>query len=160
MIIWITVREFGEFIIIALFHNTPLWVIVLTAMLLLILLFTKAGWRVGRLSEIIGPIVLLMITFVIILNVGNMNWDYMRPIYHDSGWLPILKGSYTPVAAFFGEAVMMMMFVFFMDKPEQASSRAMWGVGLAVFMVTIGTLAVILTFGPNLSSSFCIRFTI
>ena len=45
MIIWITVREFGEFIIIALFHNTPLWVIVLTAMLLLILLFTKAGWR-------------------------------------------------------------------------------------------------------------------
>ena len=55
---------------------------------------------IGRLSEIIGPIVLLMITFVIILNVGNMNWDYMRPIYHDSGWLPILKGSYTPVAAF------------------------------------------------------------
>ena len=49
---------------------------------------------------------------------------------------------------------MMMMFVFFMDKPEQASSRAMLGVGLAVFMVTIGTLAVILTFGPNLSSSF------
>ena len=43
-----------------------------------------------------------MITFVIILNIGNMNWDYMRPIYHDSGWLPILKGSYTPVAAFSG----------------------------------------------------------
>lgn len=155
MIIWITVREFGEFIIIALFHNTPLWVIVLTAMLLLIFIIYQGGVEgIGRLSEIIGPIVLLMITFVIILNIGNMNLDYMRPIYHDSGWLPILKGSYTPVAAFFGEAVMMMMFVFFMDKPEQASSRAMWGVGLAVFMVTIGTLAVILTFGPNLSSSF------
>lgn len=60
----------------------------------------RRGEGIGRLSEIIGPIVLLMITFVIILNVGNMNWDYMRPIYHDSGWLPILKGSYTPVAAF------------------------------------------------------------
>ena len=42
----ITVREFGEFIIIALFHNTPLWVIVFTAMLLLILSFTKEGWKV------------------------------------------------------------------------------------------------------------------
>ncbi len=101
MIIWITVREFGEFIIIALFHNTPLWVIVFTAMLLLIFIIYQGGVEgIGRLSEIIGPIVLLMITFVIILNVGNMNWDYMRPIYHDSGWLPILKGSYTPVAAF------------------------------------------------------------
>lgn len=104
MIIWITVREFGEFIIIALFHNTPLWVIVFTAMLLLIFIIYQGGVEgIGRLSEIIGPIVLLMITFVIILNVGNMNWDYMRPIYHDSGWLPILKGSYTPVAAFLEE---------------------------------------------------------
>ncbi|PEA52861.1 hypothetical protein CON64_21945 [Bacillus pseudomycoides] len=151
----ITVREFGDFIITALFHNTPLWVIVFTAMLLLIFIIYQGGVEgIGRLSEIVGPMVLLMITFVIILNLSNMNFGYMRPIYHDSGWLPILKGSYTPVAAFFGESVMMTMFVFFMDKPDQAPSRAMWGVGLAVFMITIGTLAVILTFGPNLPSRF------
>ena len=151
----ITVREFGDFIITALFHNTPLWVIVFTAMVLLIFIIYQGGVEgIGRLSEIVGPMVLLMITFVIILNLGNMNWHYMLPIYQDSGWLSILKGSYTPVAAFFGESLMMTMFVFFMDKPDQASSRAMWGVGLAVFMVTIGTLAVILTFGPNLPSRF------
>ncbi|WP_369903657.1 endospore germination permease [Bacillus manliponensis] len=151
----ITVREFGDFIITVLFHNTPLWVIVFTAMLLLIFIIYQGGVEgIGRLSEIVGPVVLLMITFVIILNLGNMNWSYMLPIYQDSGWLSILKSSYTPVAAFFGEALMMTMLVFFMDKPEQASSRAMWGVGLAVFMVTLGTLAVILTFGPNLPSSF------
>ena len=96
----ITVREFGEFIIIALFHNTPLWVIVLLRCYCSFYHLPRRGGRYWTFKEIIGPIVLLMITFVIILNVGNMNWDYMRPIYHDSGWLPILKGSYTPVAAF------------------------------------------------------------
>ncbi|MGE7852919.1 GerAB/ArcD/ProY family transporter [Bacillus paramycoides] len=159
LLIWywingITVREFGDFIITALFHNTPLWVIVFTAMLLLIFIIYQGGvGGIGRLSEIVGPMALLMIIFVIISNFGNMNWRYMLPIYQDSGWYPILKGSYPPVAVFFGESVMMTMLVFFMDKPDQASSRAMWGVGLAVFMVTIGTLAVILTFGPNLPSS-------
>ncbi|WP_307410033.1 GerAB/ArcD/ProY family transporter [Neobacillus ginsengisoli] len=157
--IGIITREFGDFMITALFHKTPLWVIVFTAMLLLIFIMYQGGIEgIGRLSEIVGPMILLMITILIILNLGNMNWHYMLPIYQDSGWLPILKGSYPPMASFFGEPVMMTMFVFFMDKPDQASSRAMWGIGLAVSMVTIGTLAVIFTFGPVLPSRLLFPF--
>jgi len=157
--IGIITREFGDFVITALFHKTPLWVIAFTAMLLLIFIMYQGGIEgIGRLSEIVGPMILLMITVIIILNLDNMNWHYMLPIYQDSGWLPILKGSYPPMASFFGEPVMMTMFVFFMDKPNQASTRAMWGVGLAVTMVTIGILAVIFTFGPNLPSRLLFPF--
>jgi spore germination protein KB len=128
-------------------------------MLLLIFITYQGGIEgVGRLSEIVGPLVLLMITVLIILDLGNMNWHYILPIYQDTGWLPILKGSYIPMASFFGESVMMTMLVFFMEKPNQASSRAMWGLGVAVFMVCIGTLAVILTFGPVLPSRLLYSF--
>lgn len=157
--IGVIVREFGDFMITALFHKTPLWVIIFTTMLLLIFIMYQGGIEgIGRLSEIVGPIVILMITVLIILDLGNMHWHYILPIYHDSGLLPILKGSYTPMASFFGESVMMTMFVFFMEKPEQASTRAMWGIGLAVFMVSVGTLAVIFTFGPNLPSRLLYPF--
>jgi spore germination protein KB len=157
--IGIIVHEFSEFLITALFHKTPMWVIVFTAMILLIFLMYQGGVEgIGRLSEIVGPMVLLMIAVLIFLNFGNMNWHYMLPIYQDSGWLPILKGSYTPMASFFGESVMMTMLVFFMDKPDQASSRAMWGIGLAVSLVTVGTLVVIFTFGPVLPSRLLYPF--
>ncbi|MEH7117157.1 endospore germination permease [Neobacillus vireti] len=158
-VIGVIVREFGDFMITALFHKTPLWVIIFTTMLLLIFITYQGGVEgIGRLSEIVGPIVLLMITVLIILDLGNMNWHYILPIYHDSGFLPILKGSFPPMASFFGESVMMTMFVFFMEKPDKASTRAMWGIGVAVFMVSIGTLAVILTFGPNLPSRLLYPF--
>lgn len=155
----VIVREFGDFIITALFHKTPLWVIVFATMLLLIFIIYQGGIEgIGRLSEIVGPMVLLMITVLLILDLSNMNWHYMLPLYQDSGWLPILKGSYTPMASFFGESVMMTMFVFFMEKPDQASSRAMWGIGIAVLMISIGTLAVIFTFGPSLPSRLLYPF--
>jgi spore germination protein KB len=151
--------EFGDFIITALFHKTPLWVIIFTIMLLLTFLMYQGGIEgIGRLSEIVGPMVLLMIGVLLILDVKDMDWHHMLPIYQDSGLSSILKASFTPMASFFGESVMMTMFVFFMDKPDQASSRAIWGIGLAVFMVTIGTLAVIFTFGPGLPSRLLYPF--
>jgi spore germination protein KB len=157
--IGIIVREFSDFIITALFHKTPIWIIVLMTILLLIFIIYQGGVEgIGRLSEIVGPMVLLMIVVLIILNMGNMNWHYMLPVYQDTGLMTILKGSFTPMASFFGESVMMTMFLFFMDKPGQASSRAMWGIGVAVFMVTLGTLAVIFTFGPVLPSRLLYPF--
>ncbi|NRD77001.1 endospore germination permease [Bacillus sp. BRMEA1] len=158
-VIGLIVREFGDFIITALFQQTPLWVIVFTVMLLLVLIIYQGGIEgIGRLSEIVGPMVLLMVTVLIFLDIKDMDWHQMLPIYQDSGLSVILKASYTPMASFFGESVMMTMFVYFMDQPNQASSRAMWGIGTAVFMVTIGTLAVIFTFGPALPSSLLYPF--
>jgi spore germination protein KB len=158
-VIGLIAREFGEFMITALFHKTPLWVIVFTTLLLVMFIVYQSGVEgIGRLSEIIGPMVLLMIIVLITLDLGNMNWRYMLPIFQDTGWFPILKGSFTPMTSFFGESVMMVMFVFFMDQPNQAISRAMWGIGVAVSMVSIGTLAVIFTFGPNLPSRLLYPF--
>ncbi|MDR7002095.1 spore germination protein KB [Neobacillus niacini] len=155
----IIIREFGDFIITALFHKTPLWVIVFTTILLLIFLMYQGGVEgIGRLSEIVGPMVLLMILVILFLGVKDMDWHHMLPIYQDSGLPAIFKASYTPMASFFGESVMMTMFVFFMDKPDQAPSRSMWGIGLAVSMVTIGTFAVIFTFGPGLPSRLLYPF--
>lgn len=65
-------------------------------------------------------------------------------------WLLILKGSLTP-ASYFCECVMLTTLLSFLVKPDQGPSRAMWGVGIAVIAVTVSTLSVILTFGPELS---------
>lgn len=90
----IIIREFGDFMITALFHKTPLWIIVFTTILLLIFLMYQGGVEgIGRLSEIIGPMVLLMITIILILAVKDMDWHYILPIYQDTGLSTIFKAS-------------------------------------------------------------------
>ncbi|MCF8568287.1 spore germination protein [Alicyclobacillus tolerans] len=143
----IILRQSSDFIHLALFHKTPIWAIVLLALIPMVYVTYQGGIEgIGRCSEFLGPIIFLSITAVLIFNFQNLHWDRILPIYADSGWVSILKGS-VPTISFLGESVMMTMLMAFMSKPEEGPSRALWGVGLASVFVAISTLSVILTFG-------------
>ncbi len=148
----IILRESSDFLHLALFHKTPLFVIAFTMVMLMVYVTYQGGIEsIGRCSEVFGPIIFLVILLTFILSFTNIHWQRLLPMYADSGAMSILKGAIPP-AAFLGESVMMMMLTCFMEEPNKSPSRSMWGVGIASLFVCIATVMVLTTFGPSLSS--------
>lgn len=145
------VRQSSDFLHIAMFHKTPLFVLIFTMLILMVYVTYQGGIEsIGRCSEIFGPIVFLMIILSFILSFNQVHWGRLLPVYADSGWLSIFKGS-VPMASFLGQGVIMMMITAFMAEPNKAPSYALWGVGIASAIVCGTTVIVITTFGPAVS---------
>lgn len=150
--IGVIMRDFGDFIITALFHNTPIWGVVLLTLLVVVYLVIQGGPEgIGRCSEVIGPVILLMIVVLIALDFGNIEWRELFPVYVDSGWRAIAKGSTMPLS-FFGESMMILMLTAFLKNPQTQAMKAVWGVATATALACLATIAVIATFGAELSS--------
>lgn len=147
-IIGIILRGFGDFTITLLFSSTPSWLVLLTMVMLMIYVTYSGGIEgIGRCSEVFGIMVILMVVLLILLSIPNMDVHKVLPVLADSGLSPILKGTLTPVL-YLGESVMIMMFVSFMAQPTQALSKAIWGVALSAFFVSMATFSVLMIFGP------------
>jgi spore germination protein KB len=149
----IVLREFADFIKLVALDKTPVWIImILIISLMTYLTYSAAITGIGRFSQIAGPILFLTLIVSFILSLGNVRWHQLLPVYADSGWLNILKGSIFP-GTFFGESFILLVIVSFMDNPKKALSRSMLGVGLTAFMVLTATIMVLLVFGPNFSAN-------
>lgn len=157
-IIGIILRGFGDFTITILLPSTPPWILLLSMLMLMIYVTYSGGIEgIGRCSEVFGPIVILMVVLLVILSVPNMDFHKILPVFSDTGLRPILKGTLTPLN-FLGESVMIMMFVSFMAQPKQALSRAIWGVALSSFLVSVSALSVLMIFGPEIAAK--LRFPV
>ncbi|NRF93208.1 endospore germination permease [Paenibacillus frigoriresistens] len=150
--IGVILRDSSDFILMTLFHKTPLIVLVVLMLYLIVYVTYQGGIEgIARCSEVIGPIIFLVIILTLILNYNNIEWKRILPIYADSGWMSILKGGLSPVS-FFGESVSIMMLICFMAEPSKGVSRTIWGVGFASFFTCISTLAVLMVFGSGLTA--------
>jgi spore germination protein KB len=149
----VVLRSFADFIHLIALDRTPVWIIMILMLGLMTYLTYSGGITgIGRFSQIAGPILFLTIFVSFILSLGNVRWHQLLPVYADSGWLNILKGSLSP-ASFFGESFMLLVIVSFMHNPQKAPSRSMLGVGITAFMVLTATIMVLLVFGPNFSAN-------
>jgi spore germination protein KB len=149
-------RSFADFLHLVLVDSTPIWMIMLLLIGVTIYLTYTAGINgIGRFCELMGPIIILMLLLCIILNIGNVDLHQLMPIYFDSGWLNILKGSLAPAFWFAGPFTFLVI-ISFMQHPQKALSRSILGVGTTIFLVSVSTLMVLLVFGPNLAAK--IRF--
>ncbi|WP_310360781.1 GerAB/ArcD/ProY family transporter [Neobacillus drentensis] len=145
-------REFAEFTITILLPTTPLWVLVLTMLLLLIYITYSGGIEgIGRCSEVFGPIILLSVFILLILSVSIFNYKNFLPVFSDTGFVPILKGTLHPLS-FLGESVMMLMLLSFMDQPNKGPKRAVWGIAAASCLVSTVAIWVLLILGPEIAS--------
>ncbi|WML23886.1 endospore germination permease [Neobacillus sp. OS1-33] len=145
-------REFAEFTITILLPTTPMWVLVLTMLLLLIYITYSGGIEgIGRCSEVFGPIILLSVLILLILSVSIFNYKNFLPVFSDTGFVPILKGTLHPLS-FLGESVMMLMLLSFMDQPNKGPKRAVWGIAAASCLVSTVAIWVLLVLGPEIAS--------
>ncbi|KIL41929.1 membrane protein [Gordoniibacillus kamchatkensis] len=159
ILMWVSVtgiilREYADFVFVALFSSTPLWIVILIMLGAIVYVTYSGGLRsISRCSEIIGPITVLSTILVILLSVKDWNWLRILPVYSNSGLLPIVKGGLSP-ASFLAESFMVVMLIAFMTKPERALVSSLAGVAAASFAVLVMTLFIIMVLGPNLPAKF------
>lgn len=146
----IILREFADFVYLALFSSTPLWIVILIMLGTIVYVTYNGGLRsIGRCSEIIGPISTIGSFLIIFFSVNDWDWHRLLPVYSNTGFLPIVKGSLGP-ASFLGESFMVVMLIAFMSKPQRALISSLFGVAAASVAVLAMTMIVIMVFGPNL----------
>ncbi|OKP95458.1 endospore germination permease [Paenibacillus sp. P46E] len=157
-IIPIVLRQFTDLVQIMLLQGTPKEAIILL-MVLLIVYATFAGGieGIGRCSEFLGPVILIMVTLVLVANGNNIHWKNILPVYVDNGMKGIIKGSLAP-ASYLGHSVEYLMLASFLRRPRKGAPFAFGAVISAVFFVLITTVMVIATIGvslaPNMSYPF------
>lgn len=151
LLIWyivagIIMREYADFVHLALFTATPMWIIIL--LMLLVMIYTVYGGVhiIARCSEIIGPFIFVSIILIIILPMNNLHPLRLLPILPPGGLHSIYKGSIGAIS-FMGESIMIMMLIAFMSDKNKVISTALWGVGLSSLLVISGTLNVIMILG-------------
>ncbi|SEN14805.1 endospore germination permease [Paenibacillus sp. OV219] len=158
-LMWIAItglilREFADFVFIALFSKTPLWTISLIMLAAVVYITSTGGLTsIGRCSEIIGPISIIGSLLIILLSVKDWNLFNLLPVYANTGLLPIMKGSLFP-ASFIAESFMIVMLIAFLPKPERAMAASILGVTAASISILFITFIVILVFGPHLAGHF------
>ncbi|REE81479.1 spore germination protein (amino acid permease) [Paenibacillus taihuensis] len=145
-------RTFADFIHLILLDSTPVWVIMLLMLALMLYMTLNGGLSgIGRFCEIAGPVTLAALVVSFLLNLGNIEWHYMKPFYADSGWQAILKASYPP-ASFFGESFMLLVIVSYLDKPRKAMPASLLSVAITLLFVIAAAITCLLVFGPNVAA--------
>ncbi|WP_019910154.1 GerAB/ArcD/ProY family transporter [Paenibacillus sp. HW567] len=157
-IIPIVLRQFTDMVHIMLLQATPKEAIILL-MILLIVYATYAGGieSLGRCSEFLGPIILVMVSIALIASINNVDWKNILPVYADSGITGILGGALAP-ASYLGHSIEYLMFASFMSKPRKGVPYALGAVISAVFFVLMATIMIIFTIGVNLAPNMWYPF--
>lgn len=106
----------------------------------------------SRTSEIITPLVLLMLLLVIALIYPQIDARLFFPML-ENGIVPVLKGAYTP-AVFFAETIVMVMLIPYLNKPSGASRSiiiAVLIVGLFQLMIMAVVIGIFNCLAQNMN---------
>ncbi|SFF42651.1 spore germination protein KB [Paenibacillus algorifonticola] len=146
----IVLRQFVDVIQIMILPETPKAAVMLI-MLLLIVYTTHSGGivSIARCSEILGPIIILMVLLAMAASFNNIDLKYLLPVYADSGIGGIAKGTLAP-ASYLGHSVEYLMLASFLYQPRKGAPYAYWGVITAAFFALIAMLMATITLGVNI----------
>lgn len=151
-VISLILRDEFLFIRLSVLYKTPAWVVIGTMLGVVIYTVYHGGIEaIGRVSELWGPILMIILALTFALTINNLNAPMLLPVYADTGPGPILQGALAPVSLL-GESVLLMMLFPFVEHPGKGTRKAvLLGVALSSVMLLFGVLWVIMTFGPAVS---------
>ncbi len=139
------IREFGEFLTIAVMPETPLSVFTITIVLLAAWAVSQGLEVIGRMCEFVFPLAIAATLFLVLLASGEANFTNIGPVLL-MDWKKWLAGSFIP-NAWMGEIVLLSMVVPFVYRPQKSQWWIAGGVLTVGFILVIITLAVTLVFG-------------
>lgn len=142
-------RDEFLFIRLSVLYKTPDWVVIGTMIGIVFYTVHRGGIiAIGRVSELWGPILMLILVLTFGLTVNNLNWPMLLPVYADTGPALIMEGALGPVSLL-GESILLMMLFPFAENPGKATSMVLLlGVAISSIFLLLGILWVIMTFGP------------
>jgi spore germination protein KB len=126
-------REYGEFVVGNFLLHTPL-IFVMGSMTLVCSFAIRGGVEViGRLAEMVVPVVIIMILIIIILLIPDMEVENMFPIM-EKGMMPSLMGSIVP-QSWFSE---FFLIAFLLPYVADQNKGKKWGmISVAAVMLTL-----------------------
>jgi spore germination protein KB len=149
-------RGLAEFQNLVLLHETPLTVILLSMLFLVVYVVFKGGiTAISRCAEVIGPFFVVTLYIQLFLSPQEMEVTRILPIYADSGWFNILKGTLYSFNYMIDPSIILMLF-FFAENKRTASRGILWGTAIAMLWGVITTLVLLFVTGPNISAEMVI----
>jgi len=141
-----------EFQNLVLMHNTPPIVLVLCTLFLVTYAVYRGGLiAISRCAEVIGPLLIFFCYAHLFLNFKYMEMKRILPVYADSGWLPILKGTFIACNYMIDPSIILMLF-FFAENKRTATRAILLGSGVAMLWGVIATLVILFVTGPNMTA--------
>lgn len=147
----IIIREYGEFVVGNFLFRTPID-FVMGAMVFVCAVAVRSGIAVlGRLAQILVPVVILLLTIIVILVFPDIELENMFPMF-ENGLLPSIMGAATP-QSWFSECFLM---AFLLPHVIDENHGRRWGnIAVVSIMLTLffTNLATLFVFG-NITASF------
>jgi spore germination protein KB len=133
-------------------HNTPMIVILLGMLFLTAYaVFIGGITAISRCAEIIGPLFVVILYVQLFLNPQDMEITRILPIYADSGWMNILKGTFSSFNYLVDPSIILMLF-FFAENKRTASRAILWGTAVSMLWGVLATLVLLFVTGPRMAA--------
>ncbi|MHA6483384.1 GerAB/ArcD/ProY family transporter [Paenibacillus sp. strain BS8-2] len=137
----IVLREYVEYLSTAVLPETPLPVLIGT-ILFLAAITVRCGLEViSRLAEIIFPILMSMIGFVLLCTILDVDWSGFLPIIPEEP-KAVLHGAYTPFS-WLGEVVMAAFLIPHMKRRKDSNKIVLQSISLIGIILTAAVLIAI-----------------
>lgn len=141
----IVVREYGEFISGTFLHQTPM-VVIFGTMVLVSSFAVYGGLEViGRCSEIIVPVVILLYLMIFIMLIKDFDTRNFLPLL-EHGLGPSIKGSVVP-QSWFSEYFLVSFFLPYLTDKEKGMKWGMFSVLSVMFFLVLTNVMTLLLFG-------------
>lgn len=145
------VRLFGEFLVLSVMPETPILVFNLMVLVLAAVAVIMGIEAVGRVNEILLPMMLLILAFIYIGVAKDMKIAQLLPVAAE-GFKPLIRGT-VPPTGFWGELLALSFFMPFMAEPWKAQrAGTIANLTIAVFLAA-GVAEAIALFGAQVAGS-------
>ncbi len=146
----IIVRQTTDVLITSVYHQTPVWMFVLTIIALAIYASHQGDVQaISRLTFLLGPVIAVALVGPMIANVPNIQFARLLPVYAASGPAKIIAGA-VPTYGFLGQAILVGMFTPMVQHPSRMTRYAVAGVAVSGAVLIMGAVMVVGLFGAEL----------
>ncbi|QGQ97609.1 hypothetical protein EHS13_23320 [Paenibacillus psychroresistens] len=147
-----TAKGLADFQNLVLLHNTPMIIILLCMLFLVTYVVYRGGiTAISRCAEVIGPFFVFILYAQLFLTPQDMDMKRILPIYADSGWFHILKGTLNSFNYMVDPSIIFMLF-FFAENKRTISRAILWGTAVAMFWGVLTTLVLLSVTGPSITA--------
>lgn len=150
----IILREFAEFMKLAILPRTPIWIFVIIKLIILIYAVHSGLEIIGRMADFITPIILLSILIFLLLIVQNADWLNLLPPF-GTGGKGILKGSIVP-STWFSEIFLASFLLPYIKQKNKKTFSLIFSMLLITGVLLITFTIVTAVIGVELSSRLTI----
>ncbi|MEK4075229.1 endospore germination permease [Paenibacillus sp. FSL M7-0656] len=146
----ICIREVGDFMTTQIYLNTPIRAIIILFVVTLTWGMLKGLGTIGRSSELLAPIVVFSLLFLIIFLLPQAEVSRLKPFFNTPVF-SMIDGSFRAAAASFGELIILSMIMPYVTHSSHLRRDMMFSALLGSALLTSLVLIALLVLGSTLT---------